>query len=192
MKKLVFASNNPNKLKEIQDVIVNVEILSLKDIKCFDELPETQDTLEGNAFQKAQYVKDNYGFDCFADDTGLMVEALDGRPGVYSARYAGPDCSSEDNMDLLLKELSEKDNRKAKFSTVIALVTEHDQQSFEGSVEGVILEARIGSEGFGYDPVFKPESYEVSFAEMSTFDKNKISHRGRAVKKFSEYLNERT
>jgi XTP/dITP diphosphohydrolase len=192
MKKLVFASNNPNKLKEIQDVLVNVEILSLKDIKCFDELPETQDTLEGNAFQKAQYVKDNYGFDCFADDTGLMVEALDGRPGVYSARYAGPDCSSEDNMDLLLKELSEKDNRKAKFSTVIALVTEHDQQSFEGSVEGVILEARIGSEGFGYDPVFKPESYEVSFAEMSTFDKNKISHRGRAVKKFSEYLNERT
>ena len=148
--------------------------------------------MEGNAFQKAQYVKDNYGFDCFADDTGLMVEALDGRPGVYSARYAGPDCSSEDNMDLLLKELSEKDNRKAKFSTVIALVTEHDQQSFEGSVEGVILEARIGSEGFGYDPVFKPESYEVSFAEMSTFDKNKISHRGRAVKKFSEYLNERT
>ena len=192
MKKLVFASNNPNKLKEIQDVLVNVEILSLKDIKCFDELPETQDTLEGNAFQKAQYVKDNYGFDCFADDTGLMVEALDGRPGVYSARYAGPDCSSEDNMDLLLKELSEKDNRKAKFSTVIALVTENDQQSFEGSVEGVILEARIGSEGFGYDPVFKPESYEVSFAEMSTFDKNKISHRGRAVKKFSEYLNERT
>ena len=192
MKKLVFASNNPNKLKEIQDVLVNVEILSLKDIKCFDELPETQDTLEGNAFQKAQYVKDNYGFDCFADDTGLMVEALDGRPGVYSARYAGPDCSSEENMDLLLKELSEKDNRKAKFSTVIALVTEKDQQSFEGSVEGVILEARSGSEGFGYDPIFKPESSDVSFAQMSKSDKNKISHRGRAVKKFSEYLIEMT
>jgi XTP/dITP diphosphohydrolase len=192
MKKLVFASNNPNKLKEIQDVLANVEILSLKDIECFDELPETQDTLEGNAFQKAQYVKDHFGFDCFADDTGLMVEALDGRPGVYSARYAGPDCSSEENMDLLLKELSEKDNRKAKFSTVIALVTEKDQQSFEGSVEGVILEARSGSEGFGYDPIFKPESSDVSFAQMSKSDKNKISHRGRAVKKFSEYLIEMT
>ena len=190
MKKLVFASNNPNKLKEIQDVLTNVEILSLKDINCFDELPETQDTLEGNAFQKAQYVKDNFGYDCFADDTGLMVEALDGRPGVYSARYAGPDCSSEGNMDLLLKELSDKNNRKAKFSTVIALVTDNEHQSFEGSVEGVILEEKSGKEGFGYDPVFRPESSNVSFAEMSKSDKNKISNRGRALEKFSEYLKE--
>lgn len=190
MKELVFASNNPNKLKEVREILTELRILSLKDINCHEELPETQDTLEGNAFQKAQYVKDNYGYDCFADDTGLIVESLDGRPGVYSARYAGPNCSSEDNMDKLLLELSDKLNRKAKFSTVIVLVTSNSKKSFEGSVDGEILTQREGNDGFGYDPIFKPSESDLSFAQMTKTDKNRISHRGRAVRKFAEYISE--
>lgn len=190
MKELVFASNNPNKLKEVQGILTEVKILSLKDINCNEELPETQDTLEGNAFQKAQYVKDNYGFDCFADDTGLLVEALDGRPGVYSARYAGPECSAEANMDKLIQELSDKPNRKAKFVTVIALVTESTKNSFEGSVEGEILKQREGTNGFGYDPIFRPIESNVSFAQMTKADKNQISHRGRAVRSFAKFISE--
>lgn len=190
MKELVFASNNPNKLKEVREILTELRILSLKDINCHEELPETQDTLEGNAFQKAQYVKDNYGYDCFADDTGLIVEALDGRPGVYSARYAGPNCSSEDNIDKLLLELSDKLNRKAKFSTVIVLVTSNSKKSFEGSVDGDILTQREGNDGFGYDPIFKPSESDLSFAQMTKTDKNRISHRGRAVRKFAEYISE--
>lgn len=188
MKKLVFASNNPNKLKEVQAVLKNVEILSLKDINCLEDLPETQSTLEGNAFQKARYVKDNYGFDCFADDTGLMVEALNGKPGVYSARYAGPNCSSEDNMDKLLDELEQYQNRAASFTTIIALVTDNLKIAFEGEVKGEILEKKTGSDGFGYDPIFKPFESDYSFAEMTQKEKNEISHRGRAVAKFSDFI----
>ena len=190
MKEIVLASNNPNKLKEIQAVLTDVKVLSLKEINCNEELPETQDTLEGNALQKAQYVKDNYGYDCFADDTGLMVEALDGRPGVYSARYAGPNCDADDNMNKLLGELEGKENRKAKFATVIAYVRGEEHFFFKGEVEGLISEERHGDEGFGYDPVFFPEGRELSFAQMTNEDKNKISHRSRAVVKFAEFFRE--
>lgn len=188
MKSIVFASNNANKLKEIQKILPEVEILSLKDINCFDELPETQDTLQGNALQKARYVKENYGYDCFADDTGLMIDALNGEPGVYSARYAGPSCSAEDNMKKVLELMEGKEDRKARFKTVIALVTENEEKCFEGAVEGKIETQRAGSDGFGYDPIFTPEGFDQTFAEISLDIKNQISHRGRATKAFADYL----
>jgi len=187
--KLVFATNNPNKLSELQDLVPEgIEILSLKDINCNEELPETNPTLEGNALQKAKYVFDNYGYNCFADDTGLEIEALGGAPGVYSARYAGEDCKAEDNMKKVLTKLENKDNRNAKFRTVIALIIKGEENLFEGECSGNITKTKSGTEGFGYDPIFTPEGYEITFAEMSKQEKGAISHRGRAVVNLVDYL----
>ena len=167
-----------------------IEILSLNDINCHDEIPETADTLEGNALQKAMYIKEHYGYDCFADDTGLEVSALGGAPGVHTARYAeNTDHDSEANMNKLLRELEGKNDRSAQFRTVIALLLNGEQHLFEGIVKGDILTEKRGSEGFGYDPVFSPEQYSESFAELGAEVKNKISHRARAVAKLVEYLN---
>ncbi|MBQ2054698.1 MAG: non-canonical purine NTP diphosphatase [Bacteroidaceae bacterium] len=189
--KLVFATNNAHKLDEIRAILSNkIEILSLNDIDCHDEIPETADTLEGNALQKAMYIKEHYGYDCFADDTGLEVSALGGAPGVHTARYAeNTDHDSEANMNKLLKELEGKNDRSAQFRTVIALLLNGEQHLFEGIVKGDILTEKRGSEGFGYDPVFSPEQYSESFAELGAEVKNKISHRARAVAKLVEYLN---
>lgn len=186
---IVFATNNPHKLEEARAILKGcVNVLSLADINCHDDIPETAETLEGNALIKARWVREKYGYDCFADDTGLMVEALDGAPGVYSARFAGEHCSPADNIALLLEKLDGIENRKAKFSTVVALILKDKEYIFKGSVEGLISENLSGSEGFGYDPVFIPENYSHSFAEMSQEEKNKISHRGRAMKKLAEFL----
>lgn len=189
-RKLVFATNNAHKLEEISAILGDkVEILSLKDIHCQVDIPETADTLEGNSLLKAQYICEHYGMDCFADDTGLEVEALNGAPGVYSARYAGGEGhDSEANMKRLLKELEEKENRKARFRTVIALILNGEVHQFEGTVEGHILREKRGSSGFGYDPVFVPEGYTESFAELGEEIKNQISHRARAVQKLAEFL----
>ncbi len=189
--KLVFATNNAHKLDEIRAILGNkIEILSLNDINCHDEIPETADTLEGNALQKAMYIKEHYGYDCFADDTGLEVSALGGAPGVHTARYAeNTDHDSEANMNKLLRELEGKNDRSAQFRTVIALLLNGEQHLFEGIVKGDILTEKRGSEGFGYDPVFSPEQYSESFAELGAEVKNKISHRARAVAKLVEYLN---
>ena len=189
--KLVFATNNAHKLDEIRAILGNkIEILSLNDINCHDEIPETADTLEGNALQKAMYIKEHYGYDCFADDTGLEVSALGGAPGVHTARYAeNTDHDSEANMNNLLRELEGKNDRSAQFRTVIALLLNGEQHLFEGIVKGDILTEKRGSEGFGYDPVFSPEQYSESFAELGAEVKNKISHRARAVAKLVEYLN---
>lgn len=189
--KLVFATNNAHKLDEIRAILGNkIEILSLNDIDCHDEIPETADTLEGNALQKAMYIKEHYSYDCFADDTGLEVSALGGAPGVHTARYAeNTDHDSEANMNKLLKELEGKNDRSAQFRTVIALLLNGEQHLFEGIVKGDILTEKRGSEGFGYDPVFSPEQYSESFAELGAEVKNKISHRARAVAKLVEYLN---
>ena len=187
--KIVFATNNPNKLSEIKALVPNtIEIISLKEMGCFDELPETQDTLEGNAFQKAEYVVKKYNLPCFSDDTGLLVDALNGEPGVYSARYAGPENSSEKNMNKLLANLEGETNRNASFETVIALILNGDKHVFNGRVEGEITEAKSGADGFGYDPIFIPENGKLTFAEMTKEAKGKISHRGRAVKKLVAFL----
>ena len=187
--KLVFATNNPNKLSELQALVSDgIEILSLKDINCNEELPETNPTLEENALQKAQYVYRNYGFNCFADDTGLEIEALGGAPGVYSARYAGEDCKSEDNMKKVLKKLENEQNRIAKFRTVIALIINGEENIFEGECLGKITKFKSGVEGFGYDPIFISEGYDITFAEMSKTEKGTISHRGRAVEKLLDFL----
>ena len=191
IKKLVFATNNAHKLDEIRAILGDkIEVLSLKDINCDADIPETADTLEGNAALKAEYIYKNYGLDCFADDTGLEVEALGGAPGVYSARYAGGDGhDSEANMRKLLKELDGEQNRKAQFRTAICLIEQGEEHLFEGIVKGSIIEQKRGASGFGYDPVFMPEGYEETFAEMGNDEKNKISHRARAVEKLCEYLN---
>ncbi len=191
MKKLVFATNNAHKLEEIRAILGDkVEILSLNDIDCHADIPETADTLQGNAALKAQYIYDNYGLDCFADDTGLEVEALNGAPGIYSARYAGGEGhDSEANMKKLLSEMQDKDNRKARFRTVICLIEGGKEHFFEGIVNGSIIRERKGGAGFGYDPVFMPDGYSETFAEMGNDEKNKISHRARAVQKLCEYLN---
>jgi XTP/dITP diphosphohydrolase len=187
--KLVFATGNSNKVAEIQQLVPPiVKLLSLQDIGCSEDLPETQPTIEGNAFQKAFYVYEKYGENCFADDTGLEVEALDGRPGVYSARYAGEEKSADRNMDKILEELNGDSNRKARFKTVISLVMDGKEQQFEGVVNGVILYEKRGGKGFGYDPIFQPDGYEQSFAEMDLVEKNRISHRAIAVNKLVEYL----
>lgn len=187
--KLVFATNNRHKLEEIARLLEGKhEIVSLEDIGCREDIPEEQDTLEGNALQKARYVKEHYGYDCFADDTGLEVEALEGRPGVYSARYAGPAKDSRKNMRKVLAELEGESNRKACFRTVIALILEGKEYLFEGRVDGEILREEHGEGGFGYDPVFRPEGFRESFAEMDLDTKNGISHRGRAVEKLIEEL----
>lgn len=186
---LVFATNNPHKIKEMGAILGPSFLLTgLADIGCAEELPETQSTLEGNALQKAQYVFDHYQVACFADDSGLEVEALNGEPGVDSAHYAGKQRNAEDNMNLLLQKLSGIPNRKAQFRTIIALVEPTGVMLFEGSVQGEILMEKRGTGGFGYDPIFQPEGYTRSFAEMSMEEKNEVSHRARAVKKLVDYL----
>lgn len=188
-KKLVFATNNRNKLIEVQAMLPDYELLCLEDIGCTEEIPETADTLEGNALLKATYVKDRFGFDCFADDTGLEVTSLNNEPGVYSARYAGEEKDSNANMDKLLTNLSSESDRSARFRTVIALISNGKTHYFEGIVNGEILHSKQGNDGFGYDPIFQPEGFNVSFAEMTLQEKNKISHRARAVNALINYLN---
>ncbi len=191
--KIVFATNNKNKLHEIREILGDgFEIVSLNDIGCHEDIPETGNTLEENALQKARYIHDKYHIDCFADDTGLEVEALGGAPGVYSARYAeGTDHNSEANMQKLLCELGDNENRKAQFRTVIALILHGELHEFEGLVKGKIGTEKHGTEGFGYDPLFIPERYDKSFAELGDNVKNKISHRARAVRKLADYLKSR-
>jgi XTP/dITP diphosphohydrolase len=187
--KLVFATNNLNKLKEVQEMLSNtIEIVSLKDINCFDEVDETETTLEGNAKLKADYITQKFGYNCFADDTGLEVESLDGKPGVYSARYAGEPVNSENNMQKLLTELKGKENRKAQFRTAVCLNLNGEQYLFEGTCKGEILKEKQGIEGFGYDPLFKPAGFSKSFANMNSEDKNKISHRGIAMQQLIDFL----
>lgn len=190
MKKLVFASNNAHKLSEIRAILGDrIEIISLSDLQCHEEIPETADTLEGNALIKARYVWEHYGLYCFADDTGLEVEALGGAPGVYSARFAGEHASFEDNVCLLLERLSGvAAPRRARFRTVIALIDEYGTHFFEGSVDGEITLERSGNHGFGYDPIFRPEGREETFAQFTEQEKNSMSHRGRAVQKLVRYL----
>lgn len=188
-KRLVFATNNKHKLQEARAILGDrFDVVSLADIDCHDEIPETADTLQGNALIKARWVKEKYGFDCFADDTGLMVEALDGAPGVYSARYAGEHCSFADNVNKMLREMTGKENRKAYFATVIALILDDHIYTFEGRVDGTIATEPHGDGGFGYDPIFIAEETGFSFAEMSPADKNAISHRGRALRKMSDFF----
>lgn len=187
--KLVFATNNLNKLKEVESLTPNhIKLLSLKDIGCIEDIPETQATIKGNAKQKAEYLKEHYGYDCFADDTGLEVESLNGEPGVFSARYAGPQRNAEDNTNKLLAELKDKPNRKAQFKTVIALHLKGKLHTFTGICKGEITEEKFGEGGFGYDPIFKPDGYDKTFAEMSLEEKNKIGHRGNAVAQLIEFL----
>ena len=187
--KLVFATNNVNKLKEVQEMLPNsIELLSLKDIHCFDEIDETATTLEGNARLKASYITAKFGYNCFADDTGLEVESLNGKPGVYSARFAGEPSNSENNMQKLLQELNGKKNRKAQFRTAICLHLDGKQFLFEGICKGEILAEKQGEKGFGYDPIFQPKGYQQSFATMQRNEKNKISHRGLAIEKLVTFL----
>ena len=188
--KLVFATNNKHKLDEVRKITSHhpVEIVSLAEINCFDDIPETADTLEGNALQKAHYIQEKFGLNCFADDTGLEVEALNNAPGVYSARYAGPGHDSEAIMKKLLHEMEGKENRKARFRTVIALVWNGKTYTFDGIVNGTITTTKRGENGFGYDPIFIPEGYEQTFAELGNDIKNQISHRAKAVEKLDEFL----
>lgn len=186
---LVFASNNKNKIAEIQQLLPpSIQILSLEEIGCFEEIPETADTIEGNAILKANYVTQNYGYDCFADDTGLEVEALNGDPGVYSARYAGDQKDSNDNMNKLLAHLKGESNRNAQFKTVITLNKDGKQILFTGIAKGKITEEKLGEKGFGYDPIFQPEGYTETFAQLSSEIKNKISHRGKATQLLITFL----
>lgn len=186
---IVFATNNPHKLEEAKAILKNsFKVLSLKDIGCHDDIPETADTLEGNAVIKARWIKEKYGFDCFADDTGLLVEALNGEPGVYSARYAGEHCSPDDNIALLLQNLKGQPNRNAKFVTVVALILGDKEYTFKGEVNGQIALDYCGASGFGYDPIFIPEGHDLSFAQMQPETKNAISHRGRAMSKLADFI----
>lgn len=190
---IVFATNNLNKLKEVQSLIPDhIRLLSLKDIGCLEDVSETQDTIEGNAIQKATYIKEKYGYDCFADDTGLEVDFLNGEPGVYSARYAGEQRNSEDNIQKLLRNLQDASNRNAQFKTVIALEFQGKQHLFTGICKGEITREKMGSHGFGYDPVFKAEGYDQTFAEISLEEKNRIGHRGKAVQLLVEFLNSKS
>ena len=189
-RKFVFATNNAHKLEEVTAILGDrIELLSLKDINCHADIPETADTLEGNALQKARYIAGNYRTDCFADDTGLEVEALNGAPGVYSARYAGAGHDSEANMQKLLHDMEGMENRKAQFRTVFALINNGKEHLFEGIVKGEIIKTRRGTSGFGYDPIFIPEGYTQTFAEMGNELKNKISHRAVATDKLCKFLN---
>ena len=186
---MIFATNNAHKLEEISNILgEKIELLSLKDIGCHADIPETADTLEGNAMLKAEYIYQNYGVDCFADDTGLEVEALDGAPGVFSARYAGDGHNSEANMQKLLQNLQGVANRKAQFRTAICLIMDGKRHLFEGICKGEIIKEKRGAAGFGYDPIFKPEGYEKTFAELGNDIKNKISHRAKAVEMLCKYL----
>ena len=186
---LVFATNNLHKLREVENILCNrIKLLSLKDINCFEEIPEEQDTIQGNASQKANFIYQKYKINCFADDTGLEISALHGRPGVFSARYAGENCSFEDNIAKVLAELKGKEEREARFRTVISLILNGEERQFEGIVNGIILKVKKGREGFGYDPIFQPLGYNTSFAEMPPEVKNRISHRAMAVKLMAKYL----
>lgn len=187
---IVLATNNQNKIKEVQALVPkHIVLLSLKDIGCHEEIPETTGTIEGNAQQKASYVKDHYGYDCFADDTGLEVDALNGAPGVDTAHYAGPQRSSEDNMNKLLANLKQATSRKAQFKTVIALHLNRELKTFTGICKGEITSEKQGDQGFGYDPIFKAEGYDQTFAEIPLEEKNKIGHRGKAVQQLITFLN---
>lgn len=189
MKSLIFATNNPNKLAEVRQLVGSkFRILSLKEAEVEGEIPETGDTLEANALEKAQFIYDRAQIPCFSDDTGLEIAALENRPGVYSARYAGPACSSEDNMDKVLSEMENETNRGARFRTVIALIVDGKETLFDGVVDGEILSKRHGEEGFGYDPIFQPVGEKRSFAQMSSAEKNSMSHRGQATRKLADYL----
>lgn len=188
--KLVLASNNKNKIVEIQSILPDtIKILSLEDIGCFEDIPETAETIEGNAILKANYVTEKYGYNCFADDSGLEVDVLNGEPGVYSARYAGNQKNDEDNINKLLIKLSDKKNRKAHFKTVIALNLNKHVHLFTGIAKGEIIQNRKGDNGFGYDPIFQPEGYDRTFAEFSLQEKSAISHRAKAVKELVSFLN---
>jgi len=192
--KIVFATNNAHKIREVRDIVgERCQVLSLADIGCEDDIPETADTLEENALMKARWVKSRYGYDCFADDTGLEVDSLGGEPGVYSARYASvygesSDHDSKANMRVLLQKLGETDRREARFRTVIALVTDNEEKCFEGKVEGNITRTPSGTDGFGYDPIFLPVGKTLTFAEMTSEEKNSMSHRGRAIASLMDYL----
>jgi len=189
--KIVFATNNANKIKEIQSMLPqSIEIISLESIGCHEDISETASTIEGNAIMKANYVTEKYGYDCFADDTGLEVEALNGEPGVYSARYAGEQKSAEDNMDKLLLNLEKSTNRNAQFKTVITLNLKGKQYLFTGIAKGEITLEKGGSHGFGYDPIFRPEGYQETFAELSLETKNAISHRGKATRELIDFLSQ--
>jgi len=188
--KLVFASNNLNKIKEIQSILKgSIQLLSLEEIGCHEEIPETAETIEGNAILKANYVTEKYGYDCFADDTGLEVTVLNGEPGVYSARYAGEQRNADDNMNKLLEALLDKEDRSAQFKTVIALNIKGEQHLFTGIAKGNIILDKTGNHGFGYDPVFQPENYSETFAELASEVKNKISHRAKATQQLIDFLN---
>ena len=187
--KLVFASNNQNKIAEIKQMLPkSIELLSLDEIGCTEDIPETADTIEVNAILKANYVTEKYGYYCFADDTGLEVEALDGAPGVFSARYAGQQKNADDNMNKLLDNLKDKTNRKAQFKTIIALNINDEQHLFEGIIKGEIISEKRGTKGFGYDPIFVPEGFSTTFAEMEMNEKAKLSHRGIATRKLISFL----
>ncbi|MEM1219881.1 MAG: non-canonical purine NTP diphosphatase [Bacteroidota bacterium] len=186
---IVFATSNQNKIREVQKMLpAELRILSLADIGCLVDIPETRPTIEGNALQKAEYVVDHFGKDCFSEDTGLEIKALEGRPGVYSARYAGPQRDPQQNIDKVLGELQNKTDRSARFKTVVALYLNGTMHTFEGIVEGTIRTSRSGTGGFGYDPIFQPNGYSITFAEMSDEEKNKISHRGIAIQKLLDFL----
>lgn len=190
--KICFATNNVKKIEEVKAALEpEFEIVSLHEIGCFEELPETGDTLDHNAFQKARFVKEHYGVDCFADDTGLEVDALHGGPGVYSGRFAGEPRSDERNIALLLEKMAGISDRKARFRTVIALIFNGKEHSFEGIAEGEILEEKVGQGGFGYDPIFKPTNFDKTFAELTLAEKNEISHRGKAVRDLISFLSNR-
>ena len=189
---LIFATGNAGKAKEVGELLAGLmKVKSLKDIGFTEEIPEDHPTLEANAIQKARHIYDRYGEDCFAEDTGMEVTALNGAPGVYSARYAGPQRDDQNNMDLVLKNLAQKEDRSAQFRTVVALILDGKLHTFDGVVTGKIAKERTGEKGFGYDPIFVPDGYSISFAEMEAAEKNKISHRGRAIKKLITFLKEK-
>lgn len=187
---LVFATNNINKLQEVQEMLQTIKLITLKDINCTEDIPETSPTIAGNAIQKVNYLTQYYSADGFADDTGLEIEALNGEPGVYSARYAGEEKSAEANMNLVLENLKNKPNRKARFVTVIALNLHREQYVFEGICNGKIISEKRGEKGFGYDPIFVPDGFDKTFAEMTQDEKASVSHRGKAVKKLIQFLNQ--
>ena len=189
IEKLLFATNNLHKLREVREITGNsFEVLSLEDVSLSEEIPETSDTLEGNARQKARFIFDKTGMDCFADDTGLFIDALDGRPGVYSARYAGEGCSFEDNIRKVLSEMKDAGNRSASFRCVVCLIVGGQEHLFEGRIDGILLAEKRGDEGFGYDPLFIPNGQSQTFSEMPPYLKNGLSHRGRAIGKMVKFL----
>jgi len=187
---LVFATGNRNKLKEVQAILDNTILLrNLEDINCYEEIPETKNTIELNALQKAQYVADKFGVNCFAEDTGLEIQILNGEPGVFSARYAGLQKSADDNMELVLSKMKHATNRQARFKTVVALILDNKQFTFEGIINGIISNEKRGHNGFGYDPIFIPDGYKKTFAELDKKEKNSISHRAVAISKFLDFIN---